>query len=88
VDVGVGFFVSDRPAGWSLGTHAFVLGGVGRLTGSRGDGKRYFGEGGGGLSLGPLGVQLAVKFGLNRFEDPVRHEFISVPLTLRGTLSF
>jgi hypothetical protein len=87
-DVGAGVYVSDRPAGWGLGSNAFVLGGVGRLTGERGPGRRYFAEGGGGMSVGPIGVQLAVKFGWNRFEDPREHAFITVPITLRAALSF
>ena len=87
-DVGAGIFVADRSAGWGLGSHAFVAGGVGRIRAELGDGRRYFAEGGGGLSSGPLGVQLAVKFAWNRLSEPVEHRFMTVPVTLRATVSF
>jgi hypothetical protein len=88
-DVGAGLYVADRSAGWGLGSQAFVLGGVGRIRadGDR-EGTRMFAEGGGGLSVGPFGVQLAVKFAWNRMSDPVEHRFLTIPITLRGTLSF
>ena len=47
-----------------------------------------FAEGGGGLSSGPFGVELSVKFAWNHLTDPVDHHFITVPVTLRGTLTF
>jgi len=88
-DVGAGLYISDRSAGWGLGSQAFVLGGVGRIRADGGrEGTRTFAEGGGGLSVGPFGVQLAVKFAWNRISDPVEHRFLTVPITLRGTLSF
>ena len=87
-DVGVGVYVADRSAGWGLGSQAFVIGGVGRLKTDQGEGTRMFAEGGGGLSVGPFGVQLAVKFAWNTLNDPVEHRFLTVPVTLRGTLSF
>jgi hypothetical protein len=88
-DVGAGLYVADRSAGWGLGSQAFVLGGVGRIKADGGlEGSRVFAEGGGGLSLGPFGVQLAVKFAWNRLSEPVEHRFLTVPITLRGTLSF
>lgn len=87
-DVGVGLFIADRARGWGLGSHAFVAGGVGRIRSDLGDGNRYFAEGGGGLNAGPLGVQLAVKFGWNRMTEPVEHSFLAVPITLRGMVSF
>jgi hypothetical protein len=87
-DLGVGLFVSDRSAGWGLGSYAFIVGGVGRIRSDLGDGDRYFAEGGGGLQSGPVGFELAVKFGWNRFNQPVEHEYLTVPITLRGTLSF
>ena len=52
-----------------------------------GDGDRYFAEGGGGLSSGPFGVELSVKFAWNHLTEPVDHHFITVPVTLRGTLT-
>ena len=88
VDGAGGLYVADRSAGWGLGSHAFVLGGLGRITSSLGDGRRYFAEGGGGLSSGPIGVDLAVKFAWNRLSSPVEHRFLTVPVTLRGTLTF
>lgn len=87
-DLGFGIYVSDRSAGWGLGSHAFVLGGFGRIRADERDGDRYFAEGGGGLSSGPLGVELSVKFAWNRFTEPVTHRFMTVPITLRGTLTF
>jgi hypothetical protein len=88
-DVGAGLYVADRSAGWGLGSQAFVIGGVGRIKADGGlEGSRVFAEGGGGLSVGPLGVQLAVKFAWNRLSEPVEHRLLTVPITLRGTLSF
>lgn len=87
-DAGVGLFVADRSAGWGLGSHAFVAGGLGRIRSDLGDGRRYFAEGGGGLSSGPFGVQLAVKFAWNRLDDPLEHRFFTVPVTLRAMVSF
>lgn len=87
-DVGAGLYVADRSPGWGLGSQAFVVGGVGRIRGGNRDGSRLFAEGGGGLTVGPLGVQLAVKFAWNTLNDPVDHKFLTIPVTLRGTLSF
>jgi hypothetical protein len=87
-DVGIGLFIADRAPGWGLGSHAFVSGGLGRIGSDLGDGHRYFAEGGGGLNAGPLGVQLAVKFGWNHMTEPVDHSFLTVPITLRGMVSF
>lgn len=87
-DVGIGVYVSDRSAGWGLGSHAFVLGGIGRIRSDQRDGDRYFAEGGGGLSSGPIGVELSVKFAWNHFTEPVKHQFMTVPITVRGTLTF
>lgn len=88
VDVGGGLYVADRSPGWGLGSQAFLIGGVGRLRSDQGEGTRLFAEGGGGLSVGPLGVQIAVKFAWNRLTEPVAHRFLTIPVTLRGTLSF
>ena len=87
-DIGAGLYVADRSAGWGLGSQAFVLGGVGRLKMDQGEGTRMFAEGGGGLNVGPFGVQLAVKFAWNKLSDPVPHRFLTIPVTLRGTVSF
>jgi hypothetical protein len=88
-DVGAGIYVADRSAGWGLGSQAFVVGGIGRIKADGGiEGSRVFAEGGGGLTVGPLGVQLAVKFGWNTLDEPVEHRFLTIPITLRGTLSF
>jgi hypothetical protein len=87
-DVGVGLFVADRSRGWGLGSRAFVLAGGGRIRSSLSDGTRVFAEGGGGLSSGPFGVELSVKFAWNRLDEPVAHRFLTIPIALRGTLSF
>lgn len=87
-DAAVGVTVADRSPGWGLGSHAFVLGGIGRITSSLGDGRRYFAEGGGGLGVGPFGVELGVKFAWNTLSEPVDHQFLTVPITLRGTVTF
>lgn len=87
-DLGIGFIVSDRPPGWGLGTHSFALAGVGRVHGERGRGERLFGEAGGGINVGPIGLQFSVKLAYNRLADPRTHAFFTVPMTLRGTLSF
>lgn len=88
-DFGVGIFVADRSVGFGLGAQAFVLGGIGRINadGAR-EGSRTFAEGGGGLMVGPVGVQLAAKFAWNKLDDPVEHRFLTIPVTLRGTVSF
>lgn len=88
LDAAAGVYVADRAPGWSLGSHAFVLGGIGRITSDLGNGRRYFAEGGGGLSVGPFGVDLSVKFAWNRLHEPVEHRFLTVPVSLRGTLTF
>ena len=88
-DVGVGIFVADRAPGFGLGAMAFVVGGIGRITADGGhDGTRTFAEGGGGLMVGPFGVQLAAKFAWNKLDDPVEHRVLTIPITLRGTVSF
>jgi hypothetical protein len=89
VDFSFGVFVADRAPGWGLGSHAFIAGGLGRVrTEAFGRGERYFGEGGGGINVGPIGVQLAVKFARNSLDEPIEHSFMTVPITLRGTVSF
>ena len=88
LDAAAGLYMSDRSPGWGLGGHAFVAAGLGRITSDVGDGRRYFAEGGGGLSAGPLGVELSIKFAWNRLNEPVDHQFMTVPVTLRGTLTF
>jgi hypothetical protein len=85
---GIGVTVADRSAGWGLGSHAFVAAGIGRITSGLGDGRRFFAEGGGGLGVGPFGVELGVKFAWNSLSEPLDHTFLTVPVTLRGTLTF
>ncbi len=87
-DVGVGVYVADRSPGWGLGSYAFALGGIGRITSDLGDGRRYFAEGGGGLQTGPIGFEISAKFGWNRLNDPVEHKFLTVPINMRATVSF
>ena len=88
MDVGVGIDMSDRAPGWGLGAHAFVLGGIGRAQTDQLDGRRYFLEGGGGVTSGPLGVDIAFKYSINRFTMPVEHSVHMIPISVRGTLTF
>ena len=88
LDLSALVYVSDRSPGFGLGGHAFAGGGIGRVRNGTRDGDRYFFEGGGGVSSGPFGVELSVKFAFNRFDEPVRHQIITVPVTVRGTVSF
>ena len=87
-DLGVGLFVADRAPGWAIGSYAFVGGGAGRIRSGLGDGRRIFGEAGGGVEFGFVGVQLAVKIAYNQLDAPVRHGFLTIPLALRGTIGF
>ena len=87
-DAGVGVAVADRSAGWGLGSHAFVAGGIGRIRSDLSSGSRYFAEAGGGVSSGPFGVELSVKFAWNRLSNPVEHRFFTVPVIIRGSVSF
>ena len=87
-DLAAALYLADRSPGWGLGSHAFAGGGVGKIKSDLSDGDRYFAEGGGGLSSGPFGVELSVKFAWNRLSEPVDHKFFTVPITVRGTLTF
>jgi len=87
-DLGVGIDMSDRSAGWGLGAHAFIMGGIGRIQTDQRSGNRYFGEGGGGVTSGPFGVDISVKISVNRFTDPVPHRVYMIPVSIRGTLTF
>ena len=87
-DASAGLFIADRAPGWGLGSHAFIAGGLGRIRSDLSDGRRYFAEAGGGVSSGPLGVELSVKFAWNHLPEPVEHHFMTVPVTVRGTVSF
>ena len=87
-DAAAGLVVADRAPGWGLGSHAFVVGGLGRIRSDLGEGRRIFAEAGGGLGAGPLGVELGVRFALNRLSEPVEHRFLTIPVTVRGSLTF
>jgi hypothetical protein len=80
--------MSDRSAGWGLGAHAFALGGVGNTKTDQMNGTRYFAEGGGGVTSGPFGVDISLKFSVNRFATPVPHTIYMIPISVRGTLTF
>jgi len=88
LDVGAGIDMSDRSAGWGLGTHAYVIGGVGRAITDQMKGRRYFIEGGGGVTFGPFGVDVAFKYAVNQFPVPVDHSVRVIPISVRGTLTF
>jgi hypothetical protein len=87
-DIGAGIDMSDRSAGWGLGTHAFAIGGVGRAVTDQINGKRYFAEGGGGVMFGPFGFDIAFKYTVTQFSTPVKHSVRMIPVSLRGTVSF
>jgi hypothetical protein len=87
-DFGASVYVADHAPGWGLGSHAFVGGGIGRISSELSDGDRYFAEGGGGINSGPIGVELAVKFAWNHLDEPIDHHFLTVPITVRATLTF
>jgi hypothetical protein len=87
-DVAAGVDVADRSPGWGLGSHAFVLAGVGRAHTDQMNGTRYFAEGGGGVAAGPFGVDIAFKFVVNKFDVPVSHQVFNLPISVRGTLTF
>lgn len=87
-DIGAAIHVPDRSPGFGLGSYAFLGGGMGRITSDLSDGRRVFVEGGGGLAAGPIGVELSVKFALNRLNLPVEHKFWTVPVSVRGTVTF
>jgi hypothetical protein len=88
VDFSAGVLMSDRSSGWGLGSHAFVLAGMGRIRSDAREGDRVFAEGGGGLTSGPFGVELSLKFAWNHLTDPVDHHFFTVPVTIRATVTF
>jgi hypothetical protein len=87
-DFSAALYVADHSPGWGLGSHAFVGGGVGRIRSELSDGDRVFGEAGGGLASGPFGVDLSIKFAWNHLPGPIDHHFYTVPITVRGTLTF
>jgi len=95
MDIGAGLEMSDRSAGWGIGAHAFLIGGIGRATTDHMDGRRYFGEGGGGIMFGLFGIDLSVKYVVNRFDNPDNVSGGSfpasvhmIPICVRGTLTF
>jgi hypothetical protein len=88
LDAAALLYISDRSAGWGLGSNAFVGGGLGRIQSDLANGSRYFAEAGGGINSGPLGVEISVKFAWNSLPVPVDHHFMTVPVTIRGTVSF
>jgi hypothetical protein len=88
LDLGVGLDMSDRSPGWGVGSHAFIVGGVGRVQTDQRDGTRYFGEGGGGVMFGPFGIDLSVNYFVSNFVLPVAHGLRTIPICVRGTLTF
>jgi len=87
-DIGAGLDMSDRAPGWGLGSHAFVIGGIGQVSTDQLDGKRWFVEGGGGVTSGPLGVDISFTYTVNTFDAPVSHSVRMIPIAVRGTLTF
>jgi hypothetical protein len=80
--------MSDRSPGWGLGSHAFVIGGIGQVSTDQLDGKRWFVEGGGGVTSGPFGVDISFTYTVNQFDAPVSHSVRMIPIAVRGTLTF
>ncbi len=87
-DASVGVYVSDRSPGWGLGSRAFLAGGAGLIRSTLSDGTRLFAEAGGGLVVGPIAVDLALKVAMNRLDRPIAHKFLTVPVALRTSVSF
>jgi len=87
-DVSIGIMDGDRPKGLGLGAHSFLMGGYGEIRELRGKGHRYFVEFGGGINFGPIGGGIFVKISKNYLYNPRPHSFFTVPIGLRGTLSF
>jgi len=87
-DFGAGVDMSDRAPGWGLGSHAFVIGGIGQVSTDQLDGKRWFIEGGGGVTSGPFGVDLSFTYAVNQFDAPLSHSVHMIPISVRGTLTF
>ena len=71
-DIGAGLEMSDRSPGWGLGAHAFIIGGIGRIA-DRSDATAAAtsAKGAAASCSGPFGVDLSVKFTVNRFDMPV-----------------
>jgi hypothetical protein len=88
LDLGVGIDMSDRAPGFGLGAHAFVIGGIGKAQTDQLDGRRYFIEGGGGVTSGPFGVDVSFKYVVNQFNTPVTHSVHMIPICVRGSVSF
>ena len=40
------------------------------------------------MTSGPFGVDVSVKFSVNRFTDAVPHRVYMIPVSVRGTLTF
>jgi hypothetical protein len=87
-DVGAGIDMSDRSPGWGVGSHAFILGGIGRAQADQRSGARYFAESGGGVMFGPFGIDVSVKYIVTTFDAPVKHGLRTIPICVRGTLTF
>ncbi len=88
VDVAAGVDLTDRSAGWGIGSHAYVLSGVGRAIADQRSGRRYFVEGGGGVMFGPFGFDVAFKYLVTTYQDPIDHSMRMIPIIVRGTVSF
>ncbi len=88
-NLGLGVLSEDRHNGWwALGAHSYLIGGMGKIVEPRGEGKCYFVEGGGGLTVGVIGVDVFLKVGKNYLEKPRPHSFFTAPIGLRATLTF
>ena len=78
--------VADRSPGWGLGSHAFVAGASASSRPTSATAAASSQKVAAGL-VGPIGVELGVKFAWNKL-DPVEHRFLTIPITIRGTLTF
>jgi hypothetical protein len=88
LDGSIGVDVADRSPGWGIGSHAFAMAGIGLAHTDQMNGRRYFAEGGGGITSGPFGLDVAFKYVVMRFSTPVTHSLNMIPVSVRATLSF
>ena len=89
LDLSIGVYVADRAPGWGLGSYAFVAGGFGRDQERRlRPGPALLRRGGRGTDVGPIGVAACREDREEQLDAPVSHSFLTLPIVLRGQVSF